>query len=197
MTRLAAAALLAALLLGGATVTSPAVAVASPRPAAADPADPPPLHAAAPSGARPGPAAGLRSAERCVPPASDAAQAAAGSGAERMRLADLHRLATGAGQVVAVIDTGVARHPRLGSRLRGAGDYLTGGDGRTDCDGHGTAVAGIIVRLRHARRTARGAAAVGQDRHADRPRGRHHRRRRRRADACLRCRAGRGRPMVA
>jgi membrane-anchored mycosin MYCP len=46
---------------------------------------------------------------------------------------------------VAVIDTGVAPHPRLGSRLRGGGDYLTGGDGRSDCDGHGTAVAGIIA----------------------------------------------------
>jgi membrane-anchored mycosin MYCP len=46
---------------------------------------------------------------------------------------------------VAVIDTGVAPHPRLGTRLRGGGDYLTGGDGRTDCDGHGTAVAGIIA----------------------------------------------------
>jgi membrane-anchored mycosin MYCP len=62
-----------------------------------------------------------------------------------MQLAAVHRLATGAGQVVAVIDTGVAAHPRLGSRLRGGGDFLTGSDGRVDCDGHGTAVAGIIA----------------------------------------------------
>ena len=44
-----------------------------------------------------------------------------------------------------MIDTGVALHRRLGARLRGGGDYLTGGDGRADCDGHGTAVAGIIA----------------------------------------------------
>jgi membrane-anchored mycosin MYCP len=67
------------------------------------------------------------------------------SGGKRLQLATAHRLATGAGQVVAVIDTGVARHPRLGDRLRGGGDYLTGGDGLADCDGHGTAVAGIIA----------------------------------------------------
>ena len=44
-----------------------------------------------------------------------------------------------------MIDTGVSPHPRLGSRLRGGGDYLTGGSGLADCDGHGTAVAGIIA----------------------------------------------------
>ena len=76
---------------------------------------------------------------------SDAAPAPAGSGAERLQLAAAHRIATGAGQVVAVIDTGVAAHPRLANRLRGGGDYLTGGSGLADCDGHGTAVAGIIA----------------------------------------------------
>ncbi len=44
-----------------------------------------------------------------------------------------------------MIDTGVTPHPRLGNRLRGGGDYLTGGTGLADCDGHGTAVAGIIA----------------------------------------------------
>ncbi|HEY0816033.1 MAG TPA: type VII secretion-associated serine protease mycosin, partial [Pseudonocardia sp.] len=97
------------------------------------------------AGARPGPAAGLRAPGRCTPPAADTAAPSAESGAERMQLPAVHRLATGAGQVVAVLDTGVAPHPRLGSRLRGGGDYLTGGDGRADCDGHGTAVAGIIA----------------------------------------------------
>ncbi|WP_024800362.1 type VII secretion-associated serine protease mycosin [Nocardia sp. BMG51109] len=49
----------------------------------------------------------------------------------------------GAGQKVAVIDTGVNRHPRL-PRLEAAGDYVSNSDGTADCDGHGTIVAGII-----------------------------------------------------
>lgn len=57
----------------------------------------------------------------------------------------MQQLATGRGQVIAVIDTGIAPHPLLGSRLRGGGDYLTGGDGLDDCDGHGTAVAGLVA----------------------------------------------------
>jgi membrane-anchored mycosin MYCP len=44
-----------------------------------------------------------------------------------------------------VIDTGVAAHPRLAGRLVGLGDLVAGGDGRDDCDGHGTAVAGIVA----------------------------------------------------
>ena len=50
----------------------------------------------------------------------------------------------GDGQRVAVIDTGVARHPRL-PRLQPAGDYVADGDGTQDCDAHGTIVAGIIA----------------------------------------------------
>ena len=49
----------------------------------------------------------------------------------------------GAGQTVAVIDTGVARH-RLLPHLVPGGDYVADGDGTADCDGHGTIVAGII-----------------------------------------------------
>lgn len=49
----------------------------------------------------------------------------------------------GAGQTVAVIDTGVARH-RLLPHLIPGGDYVASGDGTADCDGHGTIVAGII-----------------------------------------------------
>jgi len=52
-------------------------------------------------------------------------------------------LSRGAGQAVAVIDTGVARH-RLLPRLVSGGDYVHTGDGTDDCDGHGTIVAGII-----------------------------------------------------
>ncbi len=49
----------------------------------------------------------------------------------------------GAGQVVAVIDTGVNRHPRL--TVLPGGDYVSNSDGTADCDGHGTLVAGIIA----------------------------------------------------
>lgn len=54
------------------------------------------------------------------------------------------RFSTGAGQKVAVIDTGVNRHPRLRS-LEPGGDYVSNGDGLQDCDAHGTLVAGIIA----------------------------------------------------
>lgn len=53
-------------------------------------------------------------------------------------------LTRGAGQTIAVIDTGVARH-RLLPRLVGGGDYVSRGDGTADCDGHGTIVAGIAA----------------------------------------------------
>jgi membrane-anchored mycosin MYCP len=59
-------------------------------------------------------------------------------------LQQVWRLTRGSGQRVAVIDTGVATHPRL-SRLMAGGDYVFTGDGTQDCDGHGTAVAGIIT----------------------------------------------------
>ena len=39
--------------------------------------------------------------------------------AERLRLPAAHALATGRGQRIAVIDTGVAPHPRLAGRLTG------------------------------------------------------------------------------
>ena len=48
----------------------------------------------------------------------------------------------GAGQKVAVIDTGVNPLPRL--RVVGGGDYVAAGNGTVDCDGHGTIVASLI-----------------------------------------------------
>lgn len=54
------------------------------------------------------------------------------------------RYSRGAGQTIAVIDTGVQPHPRLGT-VRAGGDFVSTGTGLEDCDAHGTAVAGIIA----------------------------------------------------
>ncbi|MET9328511.1 type VII secretion-associated serine protease mycosin [Tsukamurella sp. NPDC003166] len=61
-----------------------------------------------------------------------------------LRFDQAWRFTRGEGQKVAVIDTGVTPHPRLGEVIAG-GDYVSSGDGRDDCDAHGTAVAGIIA----------------------------------------------------
>ncbi|WP_328712614.1 type VII secretion-associated serine protease mycosin [Nocardia salmonicida] len=71
-----------------------------------------------------------------VPAGVPAAQKALG-------LADAWEFSRGEGQVVAVIDTGVNRHPRL--TVDAGGDYVSDSDGTADCDGHGTLVAGIIA----------------------------------------------------
>ena len=71
-----------------------------------------------------------------------------GSAPDRLTdLLDLSRvwqLTRGAGQRVAVIDTGVSRHRLLPDVVPG-GDYVSSGDGTQDCDAHGTLVAGIIA----------------------------------------------------
>ncbi|ATD70223.1 type VII secretion-associated serine protease mycosin [Gordonia amicalis] len=61
-----------------------------------------------------------------------------------MNLEEAWRFSRGAGQRVAVIDTGVTPHPRLG-RVTAGGDYVSNGTGLEDCDAHGTLVAGIIA----------------------------------------------------
>ncbi len=50
----------------------------------------------------------------------------------------------GDGQLVAVIDTGVRPGPRL-PNVEPGGDFVESTDGRSDCDGHGTLVAGLIA----------------------------------------------------
>lgn len=60
-----------------------------------------------------------------------------------MNLSEAWRFSRGEGQTVAVIDTGVTPGPRLNNVVAG-GDYVGNTDGLSDCDGHGTSVAGII-----------------------------------------------------
>lgn len=61
-----------------------------------------------------------------------------------MNLPAAWKISRGDGQLVAVIDTGVRPGPRLPS-VEAGGDYVETSDGLTDCDGHGTLVAGIIA----------------------------------------------------
>jgi type VII secretion-associated serine protease mycosin len=77
---------------------------------------------------------------------------------QRYDLSALRQITDGGGVTVAVIDSGVdADHPQLaGAVLVGEDRLEPAGDGRRDCVGHGTAVAGII-----AARPARGVAMRG------------------------------------
>jgi membrane-anchored mycosin MYCP len=55
------------------------------------------------------------------------------------------RFTRGAGQTIAIIDTGVAPSPLFADRLVPGGDYVSAGNnGTQDCDAHGTLVAGIV-----------------------------------------------------
>jgi membrane-anchored mycosin MYCP len=96
----------------------------------------------------PSPLPGAQQRVACVSPlgGGDGGPPAAPWAQERLRITDAWRWGRGAGQTVAVIDTGVAPHPRLAGRLRDGGDFVgPGGSGTTDCDGHGTLVAGIVA----------------------------------------------------
>ncbi|SBS79749.1 Peptidase S8 and S53 subtilisin kexin sedolisin [uncultured Mycobacterium sp.] len=107
-------------------------------PPVADPAAPPPQGTAAPT-------AGMTQRSECVTtgirPGSDVGAVSANQ--TMLNIAGAGEYSRGDGQTVAVIDTGVRPGPRLPNVI-GGGDYLSAGDGLTDCDGHGTLVAGII-----------------------------------------------------
>jgi membrane-anchored mycosin MYCP len=93
----------------------------------------------------PGPELPMRQAYECVTSAViSGAQFDTAPINEVFGVDELHKFARGDGQVVAVIDSGVQPVSRL-PRLRGAGDYIMRGDGLSDCDHHGTLVAGIIA----------------------------------------------------
>lgn len=67
------------------------------------------------------------------------------------------QFSTGKGVTVAVIDTGVNKHPFLTThgRLHNGGDYiLNDGNALNDCDGHGTIVAGIVAADTRGQNTA-------------------------------------------
>lgn len=53
--------------------------------------------------------------------------------------------AKGAGVVAYVVDSGISPHDQFGDRLRPGFDAVGDGRGTTDCDGHGTHVAGTIA----------------------------------------------------
>ncbi|WP_448423456.1 type VII secretion-associated serine protease mycosin [Mycolicibacterium porcinum] len=92
---------------------------------------------------RPAPPAPVRPAEQRLP-CYQSATGISGAESSPLKLDAVWPLTRGAGQTIAVIDTGVARH-RLLPRLIGGGDYVSRGDGTADCDGHGTIVAGIAA----------------------------------------------------
>jgi membrane-anchored mycosin MYCP len=75
-----------------------------------------------------------------------------------LRVERVWPLSTGAGERVAVVDTGVdATHPQLAGHVEDGYDVLTGRtDANLDCHGHGTFVAGII-----AAQPARGVGFTG------------------------------------
>lgn len=108
---------------------------------------PPPIDdSQLPQPAPPAPPQPTTQREVCAVPS---AATALGRSDTSTQLADLDlpqvwQLTRGSGQRVAVIDTGVSPHPRMANLVAG-GDYVFTGDGRQDCDGHGTAVAGIIA----------------------------------------------------
>lgn len=106
--------------------------------------EPPPIDdSRLPAAGPPGPTRPTAQHDECVT-ATAAAATAEPAQLHGMDLTSVWALTRGAGQTVAVIDTGVARHRRLPHLVPG-GDYVSHHDGTADCDGHGTVVAGIIA----------------------------------------------------
>ena len=103
----------------------------------------PGIASAIPSAAPFGPLTPTEQHARCARPVATAA-ADVPAGHDLLDVAAAHRFSRGEGVTVAVIDTGVTPHRRLPGLVAG-GDYVSGDDGLSDCDVHGTLVAGIIA----------------------------------------------------
>jgi membrane-anchored mycosin MYCP len=132
--------------LGAALAAAGLVAVGGPAPTALALPYPVVDPAALPPDGPPGPEQAMRQNGTCAfngaMPGFD--PAAVPPSQAMMNLPEAWRTSRGAGITVAVIDSGVTPQPRL-PRLTGGGDYVASSDGLVDCDGHGTAVAGIIA----------------------------------------------------
>ncbi|MFI5721004.1 type VII secretion-associated serine protease mycosin [Nocardia sp. NPDC051750] len=130
----------AATVLGAAVALPDSYAAAVPQPAI----DPGALAAAQAISGRPAPLEPTEQSAVCAAPVLTGAPPSAPPVSQQvLNLPAAWQFSRGAGQKVAVIDTGVNRHPRL-PRLQPGGDYVSDTDGTVDCDGHGTLVAGII-----------------------------------------------------
>ncbi|MCV7248582.1 type VII secretion-associated serine protease mycosin [Mycobacterium koreense] len=129
-------ALLSAVLTAGLAVSPPAAAI-----------DPPQIDASvAPPDGTPGPVTEMSQFGACgtseVLPGTD--PGAVTTSQQMLNLPDAWQFSRGAGQKVAIIDTGVRPGPRL-PEVEAGGDYVESTDGLTDCDGQGTLVAGIVA----------------------------------------------------
>jgi membrane-anchored mycosin MYCP len=133
------AASLVARLLSAACLTVVSVPFA---PVAAAVTPPPVDDSRLPGPASPAPPQRTEQSEECAA-AGRPVENRASSQLKDLGLRSIWRMTRGAGQTIAVIDTGVSRH-RLLPHLIPGGDYVSTGDGTEDCDGHGTIVAGII-----------------------------------------------------
>lgn len=81
-------------------------------------------------------------------------------GVKFLRADQAHRLSTGLGVTVAVIDTGAeTQHPDLRGQVLETATFVEGGEASFDTDRHGTAVAGVIA----ARASGSGPAGVAPD----------------------------------
>ncbi|OBI91344.1 type VII secretion-associated serine protease mycosin [Mycobacterium asiaticum] len=121
-----------------------ALTVPSPAPLARAVSPPPVDEKWLPAATLPAPSGPTVQREVCAVAAVDPAVTGIPPQVADMDLPRIWQLTRGAGQRIAVIDTGVRRHPRL-SNLVAGGDYVSTGDGTQDCDAHGTLVAGIIA----------------------------------------------------
>ena len=123
-------------LAAGVWAAPPASAISQP---AVDPGVPPP--SGAPGPVQPMEQRGQCSASGIIPGTDPGAPTPSQSA---LNLPAAWQFSRGDGQLVAVLDTGVRPGPRL-PNVDPGGDFVETTDGLTDCDGHGTLVAGIIA----------------------------------------------------